>query len=185
MDQLCIAAARAGHATRIDCRRLDVRHVPVPDDVEIVVRFVAARTIEGSGYAARVAECAAAEARIGPLRDADASLVETIDDPVLAARARHVVSENVRVEAFAAALAAGDYSTAGRLMCESHASLRDDYAVSLPVVDAAVAELVATPGVFGARLTGGGFGGCVVALCAPGTRAPGWRVRPVGAVSRW
>jgi galactokinase len=90
------------------------------------------------------------------------------------ARARHVVTENARVRAAAAALAAGDATEAGQLMLASHASLRDDFAVSTPVLDALVAALAERPGVFGARLTGAGFGGSVVALTAPGALA-GWR----------
>lgn len=185
MDQLCIASARAEHATLIDCTTLDVTHVPMPDDVQVVVRFVAHRTLDGSPYADRVAQCAAAEALIGPLADADADAVEAIDDPLLHRRARHVVSENTRVRRFATALGAGDLAEAGRIMVEGHASLRDDYEVSTPEVDAAVEALLTVPGVHGARLTGGGFGGCVVALCEPGTRiADGWTVRPVGAATR-
>ena len=69
-------------------------------------------------------------------------------------------------------------------MIESHVSLRDDYEVSIPEVDAVVEQLCATPGVHGARMTGGGFGGCVVALCDPGTEVEGWRVRPVAGAHR-
>jgi galactokinase len=155
----------------------------VPDSAEIVIRFVAHRTLEGSGYADRVRECAAAESRIGPLHLADAATVDAIDDPVLAARARHVVGENLRVRAFADAFGRGDLVEAGRLMNDSHASLRDQYAVSTPIVDAAVADLQRTPGVFGARMTGGGFGGCVVALCRPGLGLDGWVVRPVAGAT--
>ena len=184
MDQLCIVSAREGHGTLIDCGTLNVTHVPIPDGVDIVVRFVAHRTLEGSGYADRVRECAAAEEVIGPLRDATPRDVAHIDDPVVAGRARHVVSENQRVRDFAATLAAADFAAAGDLMRASHESLSRDFSVSTPVMDAVVDELCATPGVYGARMTGGGFGGCVVALCAPGTRVEGWRVTPVGAARR-
>ena len=184
MDQLCIASARSGHAMLIDCHTLDIVHVPVPDSVEIVVRFVKNRTLEGSGYAERVRECAEAEVRIGPLRSAGRADVERITDERLRRRARHVVSENQRVRDFAAAQTAGDLQRAGLLMIESHVSLRDDYEVSIPEVDAAVEQLCATPGVHGARMTGGGFGGCVVALCVPGTEVEGWRVRPVAGAHR-
>ncbi len=181
MDQLCIAAATEGCATLIDCHSLDITQVSLPpaDEVEIVVRFVAARTLEGSEYDTRVAECARAEELLGPLRLARPESVVAIDDPVIRARARHVVSENERVRAFARALEADDLVTAGAIMTDGHASLRHDYATSVPVMDAAVDELVATPGVLGARMTGGGFGGCVVALCRPGTEVDGWRVTPV------
>ena len=183
MDQLASAAGVDGHALLIDCHTLGMRAVPVPGDVEVVVRFVQHRTLEGSGYARRVAESAAAEQEIGPLRTADPATVEGIDDPVVRARARHVVTENERVRTFAAALAAGDLVAAGRTMVESHASLRDDYEVSTPTMDAAVDALAAQPGVYGARMTGGGFGGCVVALCQPGAVTDGWVVRAVGGAS--
>ena len=91
-------------------------------------------------------------------------------------RARHVVTENTRVRAFVAALGRGDLAAAGALMAASHASLRDDFEVSTPGLDALVDRLDATPGVYGARLTGAGFGGCVVALTEPGALDEGWLV---------
>jgi galactokinase len=178
MDQLCIASARAGHATLIDCRSLAVTHVAVPGDITFVVRFVAHRTLEGSGYAERVAECAAAEREIGPLREASLNDVGAIGDDTVRRRARHVVTENERVLAFAAAMGSGDFIGAGALMTASHRSLDADYGVSTPAMNTAVSELVATPGVLGARMTGGGFGGCVVAMCRPGTNVAGWGVAP-------
>ena len=183
MDQLCIASAREGHGTLIDCRTLEVTHVPLPDGIEFVVRFVAARTLQGSEYSDRVAECAAAEREIGPLRDAAPDDVGTLRDPVVRARARHVVTENARVTQFVAALRAGDYATAGEVMVLAHRSLAADFAVSTPVMDAAVDGLLATPGVIGARMTGGGFGGCVVAMCERGADVEGWKVRPVTGLS--
>lgn len=180
MDQLVIAAGVHGHALLIDCHDLAVQPVAVPDEAEIVVQFVAHRTLVGSPYAARVAECSAAEAEIGPLRQATAEQAATIADPVVRARALHVVGENARVRACAAALATGDLTAAGRLMVESHASLRDLYGCSTAAMDEAVERLCATPGVHGARMTGGGFGGCVVALTEPAALTTGWVVRPVG-----
>lgn len=180
MDQLCIAAAVPGHLTRIDCHALTVTPVALPADVEVVVRFGHHRTLDGSEYAQRTHECAAAEVIIGPLRLADRAAVEAIADPLLRARARHVVTENERVRQFCTALDAGDLAAAGHLMLESHASLRDDFATSTPAMDALVEDLAARPGVWGARLTGGGFGGCVVALARPGAVADGWLVRPLG-----
>lgn len=184
MDQLCIASATEGHATLIDCHSLEVRHLPVPREVAIVVRFVAPRTLEGSAYADRVAECARAEAEIGPLRLASLSDVESIGDPLVRRRARHVVTENGRVTAFAAALADGRLADAGAIMFEGHRSLSEDFGTSTAEMDAAVAELASLPGVFGARMTGGGFGGCVVALCESGASVPGWIVRPAGRAYR-
>jgi galactokinase len=95
-----------------------------------------------------------------------------------------VVSENQRVHDFAAALRAGDLSAAGMLMVASHNSLRDLYNTSTPVMDAAVEQLSAQPGVYGARMTGGGFGGCVVALTEPGAAVDGWFVRAVDGAHR-
>ena len=107
-----------------------------------------------------------------------------IDDPTIRRRARHVISENQRVRAFAAALRRGDLAEAGRLMVASHASLRDDFATSTAQMDAAVAAIAATPGVFGARMTGGGFGGCVVALAQPGALRDGWVVTATDGARR-
>jgi len=98
---------------------------------------------------------------------------------VVRAWARHVVTENERVRRFAAALTEGDLVGCGALMAASHESLRRDFQVSTPRLDSCVAELSATPGVHGARLTGAGFGGCVVALTAPGALASGWHVTAV------
>jgi galactokinase len=179
MDQLCIAAAQAGHATMIDCHTLVVTQVPVPTDIDVVVRFVAHRTLVGSAYADRVAECARAEDVLGPLRtatvdDVAAHAAELGDIPMR--RARHVVTENQRVREFATALERGDYVRAGALMTDSHESLRADFETSTPTMDAAVARLLGTPGVFGARMTGGGFGGCIVAIGTPGSLTEGWTV---------
>lgn len=178
MDQLCIAAARPGNAMLIDCHDLSMTPVTVPDEVEIVVRFIAHRTLEGSAYADRVDQCAAAESIIGPLRTATLVDIDRIEDPTLRARARHVISENERVRVVVDCFARGDTVTAGEVLTDGHRSLRDDFATSVPVMDAAVDALCSTPGVLGARMTGGGFGGCVVALCRPGTAIDGWRVRP-------
>lgn len=179
MDQFSIAGGVAGHALLMDCGALTIEPVPLPADIEVVVRFVAHRTLVGSAYADRVAECAAAEREVGPLRAADAADAAGIADPVVRKRAMHVVAENQRVRDFAAALRAGDLAAAGALMVASHASLRDLYDTSTPVMDAAVERLCAVPGVYGARMTGGGFGGCVVALATPGVLTDGWVVHAV------
>jgi galactokinase len=179
MDQLCIAAATAGHATMIDCHSLDITHVPIPDEVEVVIEFIAHRTLVGSAYADRVAECARAEAIVGPLRDATLDDLERARahlDDVAWRRARHVATENERVRAFAAALGCGDFALAGRLMTASHHSLRTDFDTSTPEIDAAVDRAISTPGVVGSRMTGGGFGGCIVSLCEPGSLSAGWVV---------
>jgi len=190
MDQLTALVGVAGALLLIDCRSLDVVPVPLPDGVVIVgVHSGEQRALAGSAYAERRAQCEAAEAEIGPLRDATPADVTTLADPVLRARARHVVGENARVRAFAAAIAARDFAAAGALMAESHASLRDGFAVSTPGVDALVARLTAAPGVWGARMTGGGFGGVVVALCDAGAGAAvaeafgGWAFTPSAGAS--
>jgi galactokinase len=141
------------------------------------------RSVATSAYAERRAQCEAAEAVIGPLRAASSADVASLDDAVVRRRARHVVTENARVLDFAAAVRAGDLAGAGRLMAESHASLRDDFEVSTPALDALVERLAATPGVYGARLTGAGFGGCAVALADPASPAPGWRLRAAAAAT--
>jgi galactokinase len=179
MDQLTSAAGVAGCALLIDCGALTVEPVPVPDDLwVVVVDSGERRALAGSAYAERRASCEAAAAVVGPLREASLADLAAIADPVVRARARHVVTENARVRDFAAALRAGDAASAGALMVASHRSLRDDFGVSTPALDACVERLCATPGVFGARLTGAGFGGCVVALCEPGALHEGRRVRP-------
>lgn len=179
MDQFAIAAGVAGHALLIDCATLTVAPVRMPTDVEIVVIFVAHRTLVGSAYAERVGECAAAEQIVGPLRAATAADLAKIADPVVRRRAGHVVAENRRVREFADALLAHDLAAAGELMLASHASLRDLYETSIPAMDRTVERLAAIPGVHGARMTGGGFGGCVVALTDPGALDHGWVVHPV------
>jgi galactokinase len=184
MDQLIIAAGQAGHALLIDCGDVTIEPVRIPDEVEVVVQFVAHRALVSSAYARRVAECEAAEAAIGPLRTASLHDTLSIADETIRARAQHVVSENQRVRDFALALTGGDLHTAGSLMVASHNSLRDLYLTSTPVMDAAVEQLMAVPGVYGARMTGGGFGGCVVALSRPGALADGWVVRAVDGAHR-
>lgn len=179
MDQLTSIRGRAGHALLIDFTNLEVVEIPLPRDIEVVVVHSGRpRALASSAYAERRRDVEAAANEIGPLRDRPASDVDTLVDPVVRRRARHVVTENARVRAFSEALRDGDLVHAGALMVESHASLRDDFEVSTPELDALVARLVATPGVFGARLTGAGFGGCVVAICEPGALAgEGWHVR--------
>jgi galactokinase len=183
MDQLASAAGVEGHALRIDCTSMEVTPVPMPDDLEVVVVHSGQeRALAGSAYAERVAAVQQAQTEIGPLRDVAVAEVDAITDPVVRRRARHVVTENARVDAFVDALGTGDHATLGHLLAASHASLREDFEVSTPVLDALVDRLVALHGVVGARLTGAGFGGCVVALVAPGSKLPDdlqtWRVRP-------
>jgi galactokinase len=180
LDQLASACGRAGHAMVVDFTTLSVEQVRLPPDVDVVVvDSREPRSLAGSAYADRAAETARAAEVAGPLASASPDDAERIADPLLRRRARHVVTENARVRAFAAALRTGDLVTAGRLMGESHASLAADFEVTTPALDALAARLAATPGVFGARMTGGGFGGCVVALAEPGAVSEGIVVRAV------
>jgi galactokinase len=167
MDQLASVSGRRDHALLLDCRSLGVTPVPIPTHLGVlVVHSGVERRLAGSAYAERRAACEAAAARLGVEVLRDATIEQVADDPV----ARHVVTENARVEAFVAALAGGDASEAGALMLASHRSLRDDFAVSIPELDRLV-ELSVEAGAYGARLTGAGFGGCIVAL-APRDELP-------------
>jgi galactokinase len=187
MDQLVALAAVEGMALRIDCDSLAIEHVPFPEEAEVVVIHSGEhRDLGSSAYAERRAQCEAAEQVIGRLRDATPADAERIDDPVLRRRARHVTTENQRVDALAAALRRGQLTTAGELMVASHASMRDDFEVSTPALDELVGAVRGTPGVYGARVTGAGFGGCVIALCKARTRVGGpvvWRGRPSGGAT--
>lgn len=183
MDQLCIAAARPKCAALIDCDSHEIEHIAMPDDLEVVVQFVEHRVLAHSAYAQRVDECAQAEALIGPLRQATRDQAESIQNERIRQRARHVVTENLRVRQFVRALRRGTYPELGDLLREGHESLRVDYETSTARMDTAVAIFNDTPGVFGARMTGGGFGGCIVALCVPGTDVHGWKVRASAGAS--
>ncbi len=171
MDQLIAARGEAGAALLIDCRSLDATPVPVPADMAVlIVHSGITRGLVDSAYNARRAACEAVAAHfaIAALRDLDAATLaagEAALDPVAYRRARHVVTENARTLAMPAALAASDWAMIGALMTASHASMRDDFAITLPEIDQLAAALsAATGGIGGARMTGGGFGGCVVAL---------------------
>jgi galactokinase len=184
MDQLTSLMGVDGHALLMDCTTLEVTPVRVPDDVAVVVIDSGERReLSGVGYASRRAEVERAADLIGPLPKASLNDVESIDDAVVRKRARHVVTEIARVHAFVDALASGDIDRAGSLMTESHASLRDNQEVTTAALDSLVERLVSTRGVHGARLTGGGWGGCVVALADPGVLDEGWTVRPSAGAS--
>lgn len=165
MDQLA-AVGVPGRAQLIDFRDASVTPVAVPAALGIEIIDSGLRHEHRSGgYAERRAECARACELLGvtSLRDVDSdpARVGQLPDP-LARRARHVISENQRVRDAVAALETTDFARFGALLTASHASLRDDFEVSLPAIDAIVEKAMQTPGVYGARLTGGGFGGCVV-----------------------
>ncbi|GIU83965.1 MAG: galactokinase [Acidimicrobiales bacterium] len=169
MDQLCSAGARSGHAMLIDFADLTWTHVPLPEDLAIyVVDSGTRRTVADTAYAERQREAREAEAFVGPLRQAGEDALVEIPDDRLRRRARHVVTENGRVRAAAEALASCDLREFGRLLTAGHESLRRDFEVSTPVLDGLVSELVSMRGVYGARLTGAGFGGSLVVAAEPG-----------------
>jgi galactokinase len=175
MDQLVSAHGVAGHATLIDCRTLGVTPVAMPGDVAVlIVHSGIERGLVDGEYNLRRAQCEAAVAHYGvaALRDlGEETLIAArrdLDETAFA-RARHVVSENRRTIEAAAALADNDLQTLGRLMAESHASMRDDFAITTPAIDRLAALLhTAIGGEGGARMTGGGFGGAVVAVMRAG-----------------
>jgi galactokinase len=194
LDPLTIAAATAGHALYIDFGGLETRPVPVPADAAfVVVHSEVPRLLSGTPYAARRAECERAAHILGrPLGACGLGDLSGIADPVLRRRARHVVTECARVREAERLLARGNLSGLGAVMSEGHRSLAVDYRVSVPEVDELVEHLLGQPGVLGARMSGGGFGGCVIALCRPDSpaldpaaHAPrrAWRVSPAGGAA--
>jgi galactokinase len=184
MDPLVCCGARRGHALLIEFDSLAYHQVPLPEDADIiVVHSGLPRTLASSLYALRVAECEAAAAIVGPLGAADGTDLVGLRDPLLRKRGRHVVSECERVHACAAALTAGDMELAGALMIASHRSLADDFEVTTPELDSLVEMLSSQPGVFGARMTGAGFGGCVIALCRRDAVDPQALVKPAWKVA--
>jgi len=174
LDQLASLCGEPGHAIRIDFASLAIDPVPLAlgDWTLVTLDSGAAHSHAESGYNERRAECRAACERLGvaSLRDVSAPDVDRLPEP-LAARARHVLTENARVDAMVGALHAGDIEEAGRLLDASHTSLRDDYAASVPEVERTRDALKAA-GAAGARMVGGGFGGAVLALLGPGVDRP-------------
>jgi galactokinase len=171
MDQISSACGVAGHALMIDCRSLDVQPVPIPDGAAIMIfNSHVQRGLVDSAYNTRREQCEQAARHFGvpALRDVDGALLASRGaelDPVVLRRARHVVSENARVLAASEALAAGDLARMGELMAASHVSMRDDFEITVPPIDQLVDIVKGTIGALGGvRMTGGGFGGCVVAL---------------------
>ncbi|MEZ4768735.1 MAG: galactokinase [Caldilineales bacterium] len=172
MDQMISAAGQAGHALLIDCRSLETTSVALPaGTVAVVLDTATRRGLVDSAYNERRAQCEAAARYFGvpALRDVTMERFEAeaggLDD-VTMRRARHVISENARTVAAAEAMARGDAIGMGRLMDASHISMRDDFEISGPALDAMVECAHSAPGCYGARMTGGGFAGCAVALVA-------------------
>src|SRR5581483_11709464 len=176
MDQMASSLGRDGEALFIDTRSLVTERVPLPSTLDIVVIDSAvAHTHAGGRYAERRRESFEAAARLGveKLRDVGVEALPAIArlPPVLARRARHIVTENARVLAAVEALRRGDLARLGALFRESQASMRDDFETSTPDIDALVRLADAEPDVYGSRMTGGGFGGAVVVLAAAGAGA--------------
>jgi galactokinase len=174
MDQFASIHGRAGHAMLLDCRSLEHRFLSLQSAQLVICNTMVRHRLAGSEYNLRREQCeqgVQALARIIPgivaLRDVSTELLrhhkETLDE-LIYRRCRHVVTENERVIAAASALEAGDLPVFGRLMRESHVSLRDDYEVSCDELDLMVRLAESIDGVYGARMTGGGFGGCTVNL---------------------
>ncbi len=175
MDQFISAMGREGHALLIDCRSLQTENVPIPKNVAIVVADTkVARALVTSAYNERRKQCEEAASilrrydnSILALRDVTPELLlahESDLSPIVFRRARHVVYEDLRTLQAVDALKRRDLITVGRLMKESHISLRDDYEVSCKELDAMVESAWAIDGVIGSRMTGAGFGGCTVSL---------------------
>ena len=171
MDQLISARGAAGHALLIDCRSLEVTPVHLPEDVAVlIVDSRVQRGLVDSEYNTRRQQCEAAASHCGvaALRDIDSAGLQAHRDGLdttVFRRARHVVTENARTLAAAQALQSGDLEHMGLLMQQSHASMRDDFEITVPAIDHLVDIVSAViGGEGGARMTGGGFGGCVVAL---------------------
>ena len=167
MDQFISAGAVAGHASLMDCRALTLTPTPLPDGAVVAVMDTGTRRVLAEAeYGDRRTACerAAAEFGVGALRDTNLDQAATIADPVDRRRTHHVITENRRTLDAVEAMCRGDAAELGRLMNESQASLRDDYEVSGPGLDAIVDVARTAPGCLGARMTGGGFAGCAVAL---------------------
>jgi galactokinase len=176
MDQFAVANGEPDRALLFDCRSLAWRPIVLPSATHglVVCDTGSSRRLDQSAYNARRSQCehalevvAATYAHVESLRDVDLIMLEALRGRLgeeAFRRGRHVVTENARTLRCAEALEAGDLATVGRLWAASHTSLRDDFEVSSPELDALVEIAVASPGVIGARMTGAGFGGCVVAL---------------------
>lgn len=171
MDQLISALGKKDHALLIDCRTLGTKAVPMPQGVSVVIiNSNFKRTLVGSEYNTRREQCETGARFFQQKALRDVSLEEFNRvahelDPVVARRVRHVLTENARTVEAAQALAKGDLARMGELMAQSHASMRDDFEITVPQIDTLVDIVKTTIGdKGGVRMTGGGFGGCVVAL---------------------
>ncbi|WP_038903799.1 galactokinase [Dickeya zeae] len=171
MDQMISAQGQRNHALLIDCRSLETRAVSMPDNVAVmIINSNVKRGLVDSEYNTRRQQCEAAARyfQVKALRDvseADFAAKAAGLDTVVARRARHIITENARTLAAADALTRGDLHQMGELMAASHASMRDDFEITVPPIDTLVEIVKAVIGdEGGVRMTGGGFGGCIVAL---------------------
>jgi galactokinase len=175
MDQFTSCCGQAGTALMLDCRSLEYRLLPLPEDVRLVIcNTMVKHELGSSEYNSRRAECEAGVKHFANLLpDIQALRDVTVDDlehaghnlnQVIYKRCRHVITENARVMEATTALERGDLDAFGDLMAQSHGSLRDDYEVSCAELDMMVDLATKIEGVFGARMTGGGFGGCTINL---------------------
>lgn len=171
MDQLISALGKKDHALLIDCRSLGTKAVSMPKGVAVVIiNSNFKRTLVGSEYNTRRQQCETGARFFSQkaLRDVDLAKFNAVAhelDPIVAKRVRHVLTENIRTVEAADALAKGDLLRMGQLMAESHASMRDDFEITVPQIDTLVEIVKATiSDKGGVRMTGGGFGGCIVAL---------------------
>ena len=170
MDQMVSAAAKEGFAFFLDTRSLEIKHIPLPSDIAIVIMDTSTRRgLVDSEYNTRSSECFEAAEKLGvpALRDADLALLNEKRDSlreVVFRRARHVISENQRVLDAIDAMKANDLATLGKLINAGHASLRDDFEVTNDALNQIVEVAQAQPGCYGARMTGAGFGGAAVAI---------------------
>jgi galactokinase len=179
MDQTIVAAGRANHAMLLDCRDQSKQFIPIDarDVRVVVVNSLVKHELTGGEYAQRRKQCEEGVAYFKTLKPSVRALRDVTPAEVNAAegklpdvvyrRCRHVVTENVRTARASSELHHRNYEEFGRLMVQSHQSLRDDYEVSTPELDYLVEESVKVKGVYGARMTGGGFGGCIIALAQP------------------
>jgi galactokinase len=177
MDQMISACGKAGHAMMLDTRTLERAYFSMPEGIAIVVAdSMVRRALSGSEYNVRRAQCEQAVSiiqeqlpEVSALRDVTPQQLEHFQHAmpdVVYRRARHVVTENARVLRVSRALYEGRIEDVGQMLIEGHRSLRDDYEVSIAELDALVEAATQVEGCYGARLTGAGFGGCIIALVA-------------------
>jgi galactokinase len=175
MDQMISAAGQAGHALLIDCRSLETQSVPLPPTLDgsetavVILDTTTRRGLVDSAYNERRQQCEAAAAHFGVTALRDVSIGEFLAEadnlePLTRQRAKHVITENLRTLNAAKAMQNADAALLGQLMNESHISMRDDFEITNDELNVMVAAAQAQPSCYGARMTGGGFGGCAVAL---------------------